>query len=190
MNNPQTILATLDSFLRDETRLVLHGRAALALGYGQAGADLAVTADVDVILPGMQMSAIESDRQFWEALDHTNAALEPRGLYITHLFTDEQVILTPEWEENLVPIPIPTLKRLRAFRPSTLDLVLTKMMRDDPQDADDIGFLLRQEALAPSDLAEAFARARCPDVAEIRETFARLQRKVLRMAEETKRGRE
>jgi hypothetical protein len=94
MNNPLTILRTLDSFLRKETRVVLYGRAALALGYPGGDSSLGATKDVDVILPSVDMASIESDDQFWEALERTNAKLEPQGLYITHLFTDEQVIPT------------------------------------------------------------------------------------------------
>jgi hypothetical protein len=182
VNNPLTILTTLDSFLQQETHVVLYGRSALALGYGFAGSALGVTSDVDVILPGVQMTAIETDSQMWKALAKTNVALEPRGLYITHLFTDDQVILTPDWLEKIVPIPLPGIAKLRAFRPSTVDLVLTKMMRDDPQDADDIEFLLRQEKIVPATLQEAFSRAKCPDVPEIRDTFIKLQPGVLTLA--------
>jgi hypothetical protein len=141
-----------------------------------------VTTDVDVILPGVQMAAIEADGQMWEALAKTNAALAPQGLYMTHLFTDEQVILTPDWLKKIVAIPLPALKRLQVFRPSTVDLILTKMMREDPQDADDIEFLLRQEKIEPATLAGAFARARCPDLPEIRDTFIKLQPGVLKLA--------
>ncbi len=183
MNNPLTILTTLDSFLQRETGVVLYGRSALALGYGSAGSALGVTMDVDVILPSVQMAAIEADTQMWQALDKTNAVLESQGLYITHLFTDEQVVLTRDWLENIVSIPLPALERLRVFRPSTLDLILTKMMRDDPQDEDDIEFLLRREKIGPAVLADAFARARSPDLPEIRDTFLKLQSRVLKLAE-------
>ncbi len=49
-------------------------------------------------------------------------------------------------------------------------------------DMQDIGFLLRQEAVSPRDLQAAFARARVPDVVEIRELFAAAQPKVLKLA--------
>jgi len=54
-----------------------------------------------------------------------------------------------------------------------------------PADAcamEDIGFLLRQEPVSPRELQGAFARARVPDVAEIRELFIAAQPKVLRLA--------
>jgi hypothetical protein len=179
VNHPLTILTTLDSFLEQETRVVLYGRAALALGFGAAAETHGATMDVDAILPAVEMAAVEADAQFWRALDRTNAALESRGLYMTHLFTDEQVILTPEWLEKIVPLPVPGLTRLRVSRLSTVDLVLTKMMRRDPQDADDIELLLREERIGPKELAAAFARARCPEISEIRETFVALQPVVL-----------
>ena len=47
---------------------------------------------------------------------------------------------------------------------------------------EDIGFLLRQEPVSPRELQGAFARARVPDVAEIRELFIAAQPKVLRLA--------
>ncbi len=179
MNHPLVILRTLDSFLTRETRIVLYGRAALALGFAGAPAEFGVTRDVDAILPAAEMTAIEADEQFWQALDRANRELEPSGLYMTHLFVDEQVILSPDWLGGIVPLPVSGLERLRVYRPSVLDLVLTKMMRRDPQDLADIKFLLRQESYTEAQIKEAFVRARCPDVSEIRDAFVSMQSQVL-----------
>ena len=179
MNHPLVILRTLDSFLTRETRIVLYGRAALALGFAGAPAEFGVTRDVDAILPAAEMTAIEADEQFWQALDRANRELEPSGLYMTHLFVDEQVILSPDWLGGIVPLSVSGLERLRAFRPSVLDLVLTKMMRRDPQDLADIKFLLRQESFTEAQIKEAFARALCPDIDEIRNSFVAMQPSVL-----------
>lgn len=179
MNHPLVILRTLDSFLTRETRIVLYGRAALALGFADAPAEFGVTRDVDAILPAAEMTAIEADEQFWQALDRANRELEPSGLYMTHLFLDEQVILSPDWLGGIVPLSVSGLERLRAYRPSVLDLVLTKMMRRDPQDLADIKFLLRQDSFTEAQIKEAFARALCPDIDEIRNSFVAMQPNVL-----------
>lgn len=56
--------------------------------------------------------------------------------------------------------------------------------RDAPanQDLDDIRFLLEQEPVSPDELRQAFARARVPDVPEIRDLFVAAQSKVLELA--------
>ena len=74
------------------------------------------------------------------------------------------------------------MHRLAVFRPSTLDLILTKMMRGDENDLADIRFLLTREPLSTGQLAESFAHARVPDVPEIRELFQAAQPKVLDIA--------
>ena len=74
------------------------------------------------------------------------------------------------------------LARLTTYRPATVDLVLTKMARGDEQDLEDIGFLLSQEPIAPRELQAAFARARVPEVTEIRQLFIAAQPKVLKLA--------
>ncbi len=56
------------------------------------------------------------------------------------------------------------------------------MMREDPQDLADIGFLLRREGIGVAELRAAFTRARVPDSAEIAEAFAANQPKVLALA--------
>lgn len=183
MNNPTLILSVLDRHLVRETRVIVYGRAAVALGYAEAGAEVGATLDVDALLPAVEMAAIEADEQFWRALDLTNRELEPRGLYMTHLFPDDQVILSPGWLERIVPIRMPGWKRLKLFRPSTLDLILTKMMREDPQDLADIGFLLRQETIAAVELRAAFAAAHLPDIEEIRQAFVTNQPRVFALAE-------
>ena len=49
-----------------------------------------------------------------------------------HLFEADQVFLRRDWERHLVPITRPPTRWLRLFRPATLDLILTKMMRPLP----------------------------------------------------------
>jgi hypothetical protein len=73
----------------------------------------------------------------------------------------------------------------KVFRPATVDLVLTKMARGDEQDLEDIGFLLNQEPISPRELQAAFARARVPDVTEIRQLFIAAQPKVLKLASDS-----
>ncbi|MSU49812.1 MAG: hypothetical protein EXS37_12135 [Opitutus sp.] len=182
MNNPEKILAALDRHLDQRTRIILYGRAALALGYPGAAPELGATVDVDAILPSVEMAAIENDRQFWQALDLANRDLEPEGLYMTHLFSDDQVILTPDWLLRIVALPSLGWRHLQGFRPSTLDLILTKMMREDPQDLADIQFLLRQELLPREMLHAAFSTARVPAIDEIHAAFAANQPRVLALA--------
>ena len=181
MNNPLRILQTLDRHLTAPAELTLFGRAALALGYAGSPAAFATTQDVDAILPLSWLAAEDQNLDFWQAQQRTNTELEPEGLYITHLFRELEVILTPDWLARRVPIHL-ELPRLKTFRPATLDLILTKMARGDENDLADIRFLLQQETLTDEQLRAAFQRARVPDVPEIQELFRAIQPKVLTLA--------
>lgn len=172
MNHPEHILRTLDRHLAKPTRLILYGRAALALGFENPQPQFHATMDVDAILPEVEMSSIEADDSFWNAIEKTNQQLESTGLYLTHLFTDSQVILSPDWLNRMVPIRLPDLHLLRLFRPSTSDLVLTKMMRIDPQDRSDIEFLIQQPDFDPDSFPTHLQTARIPDIQEIQHSFA------------------
>ena len=178
MNNPLEILRTLDRHLSKPAELTVFGRSALALGYAASPPDYGATHDVDGIIP---VTAEEPDLDFWTAQQATNAELKNRGLYITHLFSELDVILEPDWQPRCVALQLP-LTKLKVFRPATVDLVLTKMARGDEQDLEDIRFLLSQEPLSPGELQAAFARARLPNVAEIRQLFIAAQPKVLKLA--------
>lgn len=180
MNNPQLILQTLDRHLTKPAEITTFGRAALALGFQNSPAAFAATHDVDAILPLSWLAAEDQNLDFWEAQQKTNAELEPSGLYITHLFRELEIILTPDWLSRRVRVPV-ELRKLAVFRPSTLDLILTKMARGDENDLADIRFLLRQETISSAQLRAAFTRARVPDVPEIRELFQIAQPKVLAM---------
>lgn len=178
MNNPLEILRTLDRHLPKTAELTLFGRAALALGYCDPPPDYGATHDVDAIIP---VSTAEPDIDFWLAQQATNEELKNRGLYITHLFSELDVILQPDWQLRCVPLPL-GLEKLATRRPATVDLILTKMARGDAQDLDDVRFLLSREPLRFEELQAAFARARVPDLAEIRTLFLAAQPKVLEIA--------
>ena len=178
MNNPLEILRTLDRHLPKAAELTVFGRSALVLGYPDSPPDYGATHDVDGII---SVSAEEPDSDFWIAQQATNAELQNRGLYITHLFRELDVILEPNWQPRRVALELP-LTKLKVFRPAMVDLVLTKMARGDEQDLEDIGFLLSQEPIVPRELQAAFARARVPEVAEIRQLFIAAQPKVLKLA--------
>ena len=182
MNNPLHILQTLDRHLTAPAEITLFGRAALALGYANSPATFATTRDVDAILPLAWLEAADENADFWQAQQKTNVELASSGLYITHLFRELEVILTPDWIARRVRVPL-ELTKLTVFRPSTLDLILTKMARGDENDLADIQFLLHQEKISVEQLRAAFARARVPDVPELRELFQAAQPKVLAMAQ-------
>lgn len=171
MNHPEHIIKTLDGHLHQATRLILYGRAALALGYPDAPDAFHSTMDVDAILPEVEMAAIEADDGFWDAIEKTNQELLASGLYITHLFSDQQLIIRPDWLDHLVPIPMQGLRLLELQRPSTEDLILTKMMRIDPQDRSDIRFLLTHSHINQDKLEDFLKAANIPEIAEIQEAF-------------------
>jgi len=106
MNHQEKILQTLDHNLTRPTRLILYGRAALALGFVNAPTSFHATMDVDAILPEVAMSMLDADEQFWTAIEETNEQLAASGLYITHLFTDSQVALSPDWLDHLESIEL------------------------------------------------------------------------------------
>ncbi|HXG47036.1 MAG TPA: hypothetical protein VNO52_05380 [Methylomirabilota bacterium] len=106
MNNPRRILQTLDRHLTAPAELTIFGRAALALGYADSPATFATTQDVDAILPLSWLAAADANLDFWQAQQRTNAELEPQGLYITHLFREVEIILTPDWLAHRVLLPL------------------------------------------------------------------------------------
>jgi len=172
-SNPLRILQTLDRHLHQPFDLYVYGRSALALGYPGAPAAMHGTMDVDAILPARDILAIEANDDFWRAQEIANTELGDSGLYFTHLFEDRQVILTPDWLARVVKLPVLTLNYLRLYRPATEDLILTKMMRVDPQDREDITFLIGQTDLSKERLREALDAAVIPEVSEIKEAFER-----------------
>lgn len=170
-SNPLRILQTLDRHLRSSFSMYVYGRSALALGYPEAPAAFHATVDVDAILPAKDLQALERNEDFWQAQQKTNEELGDSGLYFTHLFEDRQVILTPDWLDRVVTLAGFGLAKLRLFRLSTEDLVLTKMMRVDPEDREDIRFLTGQADCRTDALRASLERAIIPPVAEIRDAF-------------------
>jgi hypothetical protein len=124
--------------------------------------------------------------QFWKAIELTNKSLLPEGLYVSHLFTDKQVALTPDWLNEIVEIEVGELRYLWMFRPSAVDLILTKMMRNNPQDIGDIRFILAQGKVEPAELEKAFASARPLEIAELQEIFVKMQPLVREMAAQSR----
>lgn len=181
MSNPLRILQVLDRHLTAPTDMTLFGRAALALGFPSGPAEFHNTRDVDAILSLEWLSAPGENADFWLAQQTTNTELSKDGLYLTHLFRETDIIIQPDWQARRRRISLP-LTSLTVYCPAVVDLILTKMARGDEQDLKDIGFLLRQETVSSRELQAAFARARVPDVVEIRELFAVAQPKVLKLA--------
>lgn len=170
-SNPLRILVALDGFLQAPFELIVYGRSALALGYPNPPAEFLATMDVDAILPSKDLQVIEANDDFWEAQEKVNEVFEDSGLYFTHLFEEKQVILSQQWRANVVPLTAYDFKQLRLKRPSTHDLVLTKMMRVDPQDREDIRFLLKQGDFSLEDFKVCLKQAVCPGVPEIEDAF-------------------
>ena len=166
MDNPSLILQAVDHHLNHEVQLVIYGRAALCLGFDKSPPEAAKTQDVD-------------------AIEAANAKLASKGLYITHLFSEREVFLREQWQKNLVPIKRLDLRWLRLFRPATLDLILSKMMRGtDPQDMEDAGFMIRHDRISEAKLTHAFAEMKPIALAELRDAFAKAKPTILKLARE------
>lgn len=178
MNTAATILATLDGYLRTPVELTLYGRAALQLGFANPPDDFALTRDVDAVFWLGQAEQLLERTDFWDAVEATNAALRDQELYISHFFTEDQVILRPDWKECRMPIPGPW-QRLNLFRLGDADLLLSKLMRDDPIDQSDARFVVKAAGLTVTAVEAALAMARIPASPEVVEQFALASRRLL-----------
>lgn len=178
MSNAEQILHKLDEKLIQPVELTLYGRAALQLGFSPPLAEYAHTKDIDVVLWLGQAEELLEHSNFWEAVEEVNRELAPVGLYVSHFFTEDQVILTPEWKTHRVSITGPW-RRLSVYRLGDKDLLLSKLMRDDPLDRRDALFIVEQARLTKRDVEEALRRARIPAVPEIEEQFRVASHKLL-----------
>lgn len=183
MDNPDLVLTTLDSHLDHPVSLVLYGRASIHLGFDNPPPVVGRTKDVDGILRLAQMEQLVNDDGFWDAIEATNRELEPHGLYITHLFGEEQVMLRRQWEQHIIPITRLDLKWLQLARPATIDLLLTKMMRGgDEQDMEDAKFLIEHDHITRTQIQQAFNEVRGPEHETLWEVFEKAKPLVLAMA--------
>ena len=171
MSPAETILQSLDQKLDFPVELSLYGRAALYLGYENPARDYALSRDVDAVLWIGQAEELAASTNFWEALQAVNQELADQNAYISHLFTEDQVVLRPQWREQRVPIFGPW-RKLRLSRLSDVDLFLSKMMRDDPLDQADARFIVDRAGLTPEEIRRAIESARVPAIPEIEEQFA------------------
>jgi hypothetical protein len=67
MINAERIVRELDAQLQHEVRLVLYGRAAIALGFSAAPDSVKHSLDVDAIIPMSDVERFRSDEGFWDA---------------------------------------------------------------------------------------------------------------------------
>lgn len=129
------------------------------------------TMDVDVIVPRIEVASLDANDSFWQALEKTNQQLESEQLYLTHIFVEEQVILSPNWASRRVSIPSENYTHIVLQRPSIHDLILTKMMRVDPEDRADVKSLYQKVDSHNFNWNLWFQTAHVPDILELKEAF-------------------
>jgi hypothetical protein len=193
MNTAQRIAEAMDRHLAEKTEIIVFGSAALLLDpHCAQHLTVRVTNDVDIIIPAEREVKVDADRGFWKAIESANKELEPEGLYITHIFPEREVTLTPEWKQHTVRLETPDLEKLRVSRPRVLDLVISKMGRGDAQDLEDVHGLLRLEhkmtgkTITAAEVQAAAGRARVPPV--YREIFPEARRRIVAVAQEVERA--
>ena len=179
MTNAQRILTLLDTQLTSRIELTLYGRAALHLGFPEAPEEHALSRDIDAVLWLGQAEELNETTNFWQAIEHVNQDLADQELYISHFFTESQVIVLPDWHSNRVPLH-GTWKHLDLYRLGNIDLLLSKLMRDDPIDRADAQFIVQISNLSVTDITTAIAEARLPESPEIQEQFELASRRLLK----------
>ncbi len=172
-SGPALILRTLDRHLSGPGEVRLFGGGAFVLGYGRNR----TTDDADLLLDDRECQVLIDTAGFSEAIEATNRELEPRGLYLTHVFGPEQQVLSPGWRNDCRPIVLTGLTKLSISCLGPIDLALTKMGRADDEDLADIEFLLRTHQLEPNALRRAIDVAITPP--EYSELFTAAKPKVL-----------
>lgn len=134
----ELILEVLDRHLARPGTIRLLGGAALILGYGLDR----TTEDVDLLQDDAEVRALIETSEFGEALEATNLELEPRGLYLTHIWGPEQLILATGWRARCRAVPLGSLQKLRLEVLGPADLLISKLARADDGDLRDMEFLL------------------------------------------------
>jgi hypothetical protein len=170
MNNAERILTALDRRLNSRIELTLYGRAALFLGFESPPQEYALSKDVDAVFWKGQAEILLETTNFWEAVNEVNKELADQELYISHFFEESQVILRPNWREQRVKIHR-SWNNLILYRLGDIDLLLSKLMRDDPIDLEDALFIYEHGTLDTETLKHAFQEARIPDILEIKKQF-------------------
>jgi len=176
MNNAEMILTCLDRKLTARIELTLYGRAALFLGFERPPDEYALSRDVDAVLWKGQAEMVLATTNFWEAVNAVNAELTDQELYISHFFEEDQVILRPDWRTYRVKVER-SWTHLDLYRLGDIDLLLSKLMRDDPIDLEDALFIYAQGHLDVATVTQAVQDARVPDIPEIQEQFALASRR-------------
>jgi len=170
VNRAEVILATLNRHLESRVELTLYGRAAMALGFAEAPPEFGLSLDVDGVLWNGQAEELLEQTDFWSAVERANAELAHSKLYISHLFQEDQIVLTPRWRAKRMPLP-GEWNHLALYRLGNEDLFLSKLMRMDPQDLADARFIANRAGWTPSQIRTILSEARVPDIPEIREQF-------------------
>jgi hypothetical protein len=170
MIHAERLLDALDGELNAPAELTLYGRAALSLGFENPPPEYAASRDVDAVLWLGQAEELARRSNFWEAVTKVNEQFRDQELYLSHLFEEDQVILTPTWRENRLLIP-KSWERLTIYRLGNIDLFLSKLMRDDPLDYADARFVVERAGLDQRAIEGAIATARVPAVPEVQEQF-------------------
>jgi hypothetical protein len=178
MTNAGLLLQAVDERLDEDVELTLYGRAALHLGFPNPPAEYALSRDVDAVLWIGQAEALAESGNFWPAIEDVNRLFSDQELYISHFFEETQVILTPDWRSQRIPIR-GDWRRLRISRLGNEDLFLSKLMRDDPIDRTDAQFIIRAAPLSEAQIRAAIRNARVPPIPEIQEQFDRCAKRFL-----------
>lgn len=183
LSNPERLLLALDALLDHRVNLVLYGRSAVWLGFENPPPAVGATKDVDAIIRMSQLDELVNDEQFWDSRDAVNVQFKGEDMYITHLFQENQVFRRADWLDHLVPLPRPVTRHLELYRPATIDLILTKMMRgNDEWDMQDIEFMLHHDKVSLAVITQAMNEAVIPDEQEYRDAFEKARVRVLELA--------
>ena len=151
--------------------------SALDPGIFRAAPDAALSKHVDAVLWLGQAEELLATN-FWDALGEVNREFADRGLFIGHLFREDQVILSPDWRHRRTPIPGDWAK-LRLYRLGDADLLLSKLMRIDEADQQDALFICRAAGLDHERVRSEIAEARVPPIPEIEAEFAMASARLL-----------
>lgn len=163
MRNSAFILETLDQCLDLRLDVTIHllGGAALDLVYGIER----FSEDVDCICTLTEARTIDSDT-FQNAVANANEMLEPQGLYLTHIFDEDELVHLPDWTSRLTTPPpdAPTFCRFDYNAVSAEDIILSKLTRFDEKDKLDIAALMRSRAITREMIDALIPLVVVPDV--------------------------